>query len=363
MVRKTTAKLRTEDLCAKRALALLVSSDIRELSLAIGQRKLLEAAIQKLVPAAEQQMLTVTAQAAGQQMHTLQAEPAPGTSSAPTVTPDAAERSVINRDQPSQQLAMGQQHRQMQNDSQLEGAGKTLDSILGLSPPASNDTSVSQTKQIAADSAFDPRTMLTIKSSSAKAVHITQFLSEATKKRRQARKRQFVVSQKGGDSQLVIATDDDHPYSGMTIEEWSAANCRVMAHLLQTGQLATAHIDFYLAYTVQIYEFAQRYEWEGLMDYDYQYRERQAQHGFPWGTNTGNMELSLLHAIPRRPDALRQPTPFHNPAGYNRNDVRPHPKQRQECRLFKNKNGNCPYGPNCIYYHPPSAPRPHTPKN
>lgn len=292
LVRKTTAKLRQEDLCAERTLALLDSSDIRKLSLAIGQRKLLEAAIQRLTTQVTDQQMPFTAIDEATQ---IQEENGVTTGGA---TNHAVETDNGNDPQPPQQLTISQLRRQMQNDNQLEGAGKTLDS-LGISPPTSNDKCINKSKSSWSDCAFDPRTMLTIKASSAKAVHITQFLSEATKKKRLARKRQFVVSQKGGDSQLVIATDDDHPYSGLTIEEWSAANCRVMAHLLQTGQLATADIEFYLAYTVQIYEFSQRYQWEGLMDFDYQYRERQAQYNFFWGTNTGNMELSLLNPISR----------------------------------------------------------------
>lgn len=363
LLRKTTAKLRQEDLCTKRTLALLVNSDIRELSLAIGQRKLLEAAVQKLTPATSGQPTQEPSGRSTSEAGT-SAQTEPAATETPELEANAHAKGADGGD--TQRLTIGQLRRLMQNDSQLEGAGKTLDAILGISPPStcSSNETVNQTKHAPGpDSAFDPRTMLTIKSSSTKAVHITQFISEATKKRRQSRKRQFVVSQKGGDSELVIATDDDHPYSGLTIEEWSAANCRVMAHLLQTGQLATADIDFYLAYTVQIYEFAQRYQWEGLMDFDYQYRERQAQYSFLWGTNTGNMELSLLHAIPRRPDVPRQSKPYYNTAVHPKRDVNPRPKQSQECRLYKTRGGNCPFGTSCIYYHPPPASRPLTPKN
>ena len=110
---------------------------------------------------------------------------------------------------------------------------------------------------------------------SKKAVHITHFLTEATKKRRQTRRKNYVLSQQpqGGD-QLILTTGDDHPYSGIRIEEWGAANCRVMAHLLQTNQLQATHVEFYLAYAVHIFDLAQRYEWETLLDFDYQYRDR-----------------------------------------------------------------------------------------
>ena len=231
-----------------------------------------------------------------------------------------------------------------------------------------------------ANHVFDPRTLLTIKSSTKKAVHITSFLSEATKKRRQSRKKKFVVGQSQGDAQLVFTPDEEHPYSGISIEEWSAANCRVMADLIKTGDLALPDVEYYLAYTVQIYEHAQRYEWEGLLDYDHQYRERQAEHGFPWGSNTGNMELNLLQTKRTEP-AYRDRRPFQQESrsqgqrynNYNRayssngrkdyNRPRQHQDQDQVCRQYINSRGNCPYGDRCIFVHPTTAAGATAPKN
>ena len=49
-------------------------------------------------------------------------------------------------------------------------------------------------------------------------------------------------------------------------------------------------IEFYLAYSTQIYDFVPKYEWESILDFDFQYR-------FNWGSLTANMELQIL--IPR----------------------------------------------------------------
>ena len=85
---------------------------------------------------------------------------------------------------------------------------------------------------------LDPRTILTIKAQSKKVVHITQFLSEKTKKRRSSRRKEIVLSASGSSSDnIVIKTEDEHPYSGIFLDEWGAANCRLMNHLINVGQL------------------------------------------------------------------------------------------------------------------------------
>ena len=102
------------------------------------------------------------------------------------------------------------------------------------------------------------------------------------------------------DNSVVLQSDDRHPYSGITLSEWGASNTRIMAHLLKSGQLAADKIDYYLAYTTTIFEYYELYEWEGVLEFDHSYRERQAEHQFQWGYIPPHMELSLL-ARPRRP--------------------------------------------------------------
>ena len=99
----------------------------------------------------------------------------------------------------------------------------------------------------------DPRTVLTVKSTSKKAIHITQFLSERTKKRCQSRKKGFVIATSVNDENLVLKQEDEHPYSGITMDEWSAANCRLMSYLIHSGELLSSNVDYYLAYSTHIY--------------------------------------------------------------------------------------------------------------
>ena len=73
--------------------------------------------------------------------------------------------------------------RQADNDQQLFGLAKTLDVLLGVEHAPDRPTVSSPSNQ-SPSYEFDPRTILTVKASTKKAVHITQFLPEATRKKR-----------------------------------------------------------------------------------------------------------------------------------------------------------------------------------
>jgi hypothetical protein len=85
---------------------------------------------------------------------------------------------------------------------------------------------------------------LTMKAQTRKAIHVTAFLSEKAKRRRQHRKRELVL-RSGGENmdRVVIQTDDEHPYAGIYMEEWGAANRRVMNHLLAGNILKREDVD------------------------------------------------------------------------------------------------------------------------
>ena len=76
------------------------------------------------------------------------------------------------------------------------------------------------------------------------------------------------------------------------MDEWSAANCRLMSYLIHSGNFCHQMLTITWL-TPQIYDWTGKYKWEALLDFDFQYRERQAQHGFKWGSLTANMELQL----------------------------------------------------------------------
>ena len=74
---------------------------------------------------------------------------------------------------------------------------------------------------------------------------------------------------------MVLNTDEHHSYTGITVSEWGAANALLVAHSLQTDELAAADTDYYLAYTAR-------------------YWECQCQHQFKFGYILSNMQLSLF---------------------------------------------------------------------
>ena len=143
------------------------------------------------------------------------------------------------------------------------------------------------------------------------------------------------------------------------MEEWGAANCRLMNYLLQTQDLQRADVEFYLAYTAKVYDMAELYEWNSVLEYDYQYRELQTEHGFPWGTFAPHLDQKLL---PKRygnlPNWPKNNTQQPGRQGENRD------RAQQDCKLFKASKGTyCPFGDACKYRHstrpfPAQAPQP-----
>ena len=323
--KKMDTSLRKEECHTLQCIQLLTERDIREMGLPVGQRNLLLKVITDLKDTSKD----------------LPAKPAE----------DVAEANDAEQDLGAN-LEIADIRRQFDT---LGAAGKQFDEFMNTHSalPTANSTApcgphAEQSKASPVlGMAMDPRTILTVKAPSAKTVHITQFLSEKTKRRIYDRRRKFVFGTDKGD-QVTIKADDKHPYTGITLSEWSAANCRLMAHLLESQQLSYDHVTYYLAYTTQIYEFYQSYEWEAILDFDHQYRERQNHHKFMWGYIPPNSEISLLGA-PRN----SKPNPNTAHKGYQTFKAKNGDSRAptEECRLFKNTYGNCPYGDKCRFKH------------
>ncbi|KAH3851139.1 hypothetical protein DPMN_093620 [Dreissena polymorpha] len=98
---------------------------------------------------------------------------------------------------------------------------------------------------------------------------------------------------------------------------------RLLNHLLSTGQIERTDVDFYLAYTTKI----------SVLNFDYSYRELQAEHAFRWGTFSPHMELQIL--LPKRPRTVTQHTLSY-----------PSKQPWNDCRILKAK-GSFPFGPKC----------------
>lgn len=143
------------------------------------------------------------------------------------------------------------------------GVQKNAEAPLGAGQNMSSSTAYDKMANT-----YDPRQILKVSSSQNRVLYIHQFLTEEAEARRQAR---------------ITDPANDTLYMGVAIEEWGAANMRLMNELLSCGQLDRGDVEYYMAYTSTIFDFCSRYTWESILHFDHQYREQQVQHGFKWG--------------------------------------------------------------------------------
>jgi len=214
-------------------------------------------------------------------------------------------------------------------------------------------------------SANDPRANLIVNNSSnVKVHHITDFLSQDTKKRLKNRKEKVLCNDGG---KLTVDTKDEHPYMGISILEYGSANMSLLFFMLQNKVVDRKDIEYYLAYTKFIYELGEKFVWNDVMKYDYIYRIRQAEMQFQWNSQVALGELTLLTSTPRyeplRDDRRdrRDRRRFDNRSDRrfdNRSDRRfdNRSEEKNICRLFA-ANGVCPYSPNCRFTHVSQPPR------
>ncbi|KAH3859464.1 hypothetical protein DPMN_102279 [Dreissena polymorpha] len=69
---------------------------------------------------------------------------------------------------------------------------------------------------------------------------------------------------------------------------------RLLNYLLETKELKREDNEYYLVYAARIFEFAEKYEWNSILYYDFRYRELQVEDQFNWGTFSPYMELQKL---------------------------------------------------------------------
>ena len=81
----------------------------------------------------------------------------------------------------------------------------------------------------------------------------------------------------------------------VTISKWIAANAKIMDQLIVSGQLKSqSDISDYLAYTVKIAELVEAFIWPSVIQYNNEYRKRQFQYGFRWGSDSQHLHSRFL---------------------------------------------------------------------
>jgi len=138
------------------------------------------------------------------------------------------------------------------------------------------------------------------------------------------------------DGTIAVKNNEQETFS-ISMAEWGAANMRLMSYLLEVGDLHRDQVEYYLAYTMQVFELADVYDWSSVLLFYTQYRELQAEHGFVWGDMRLSMQMQLL--VPKQAN-YGKPRPNKHPA-----------KSDEECKKWLATGGHCPFGTRCKYVH------------
>jgi hypothetical protein len=129
----------------------------------------------------------------------------------------------------------------------------------------------------------------------------------------------------------------------VTQAQWIVANSRIMATLIQTGQLGSAGTMDYLSYTVKIGELAGRFTWQSVLLYDDQYRRTQAAYGFRWGSDSQHLYTVTLRERSkpgRHQEGHRAGSTATRPGGHG---------DREVCQQWN--RGRCTFAPRCRFQH------------
>ena len=92
----------------------------------------------------------------------------------------------------------------------------------------------------------------------------------------------------------------------ITPAQWSAANSAIMARLIRDGALGTAGVNQYLNYSFKVGDLGRTYTWSSILQYDREYHQLQARLGFVWGTDISHLRATTL--IPKQWAAMSQPS-------------------------------------------------------
>ena len=168
-------------------------------------------------------------------------------------------------------------------------------------------------------------------------------------------KEQQVVSTGENGTRLILESASKKPrLESVTPSQWFGANARIMCDLIQKGSLGLGNSSIlnYLAYTDKISQLANRFTWTSVLLFDRQYRQLQAVHKFPWGSDIPHLTtITLKEKMPFSSHPAKPAVPS-NRADHTKNRP-PAPIDTQSGRpiCLGFNNGNCKFGSTCTYAH------------
>ena len=235
-------------------------------------------------------------------------------------------------------------------DKTLSQAGLSLDTLLkGLNLGDPSDE-CDKAKQGGAQGYAPPmtgyshRSRLIIKATTKKAQQIQMFLPETVKQRQAKKNKELFNWSKGDDGAVVIKADNHLNKLNITKDEWGAANQRLCHYLLQTNELSRDNIEDYMSYTILIHEYADKYDWYSVLEYDHRYRELQAETGMSWGMAVDHLYDTVLI----RKEKPHMPGPVKT--NYREKSFGTGTKD-SEALCCLHLKGDCPYGEYCKFKH------------
>ncbi len=151
----------------------------------------------------------------------------------------------------------------------------------------------------------------------------------------------------------------DKVQQDISLEQWGYSNMAIMDKLIKTNALGGSGVQGYIKYTKDIFRLAHKYTWKSVFRYDFEYRIKQFEEGFAWGTYRPDIHDFTLEPKPQVTSQKQTRTRARGPFL---------PNGREICRRFNNDNcysSDCRLAHNCSvclsnqhsarYHDPPSS--------
>gem|GEM_PF-4233505 len=116
---------------------------------------------------------------------------------------------------------------------------------------------------------------------------------------------QVVLNTGSSGPELVLKSGPKKPkLEYLSVPQWSLANLAIAKKLVSQENLDMGGVLDYLSYSAKIYQLLLEFTDSSVFRYDREYRKKQAQYGFRWGTDINH--LAVVHLKPRGTPSLRK---------------------------------------------------------